>query len=131
MPPEIVEPVTMTEGAGATVRRLFPVPGRRELDPFLVFDEFFVPPGAGFPPHAHEGFEAITYLFAGAFRHEDNFGNKTTVGPGGRSDSRRGAASCTRRCLKGPRSHMVAAGERSRLVIIAGRPHRARTASDT
>jgi hypothetical protein len=81
--PAIVETRAMAEGAGARVKRLFPVRDRHHHDPFVLFDEFFVAPGAGFPPHPHRGFEAITYIFAGAFRHEDNLGNATTVGAGG------------------------------------------------
>jgi redox-sensitive bicupin YhaK (pirin superfamily) len=81
--PVIVDARPMAEGAGARIKRLFPVPQRHHHDPFVLFDEFFVAPGAGFPPHPHRGFEAITYVFAGAFRHEDNLGNATTVGAGG------------------------------------------------
>jgi quercetin 2,3-dioxygenase len=73
----------MNEGDGARVRRLFPVAGLRHHDPFVLFDNFSVGPNAGFPPHPHRGFEAITYLFDGAFRHEDNLGNRSTVTRGG------------------------------------------------
>lgn len=81
--PVVVDARAMAEGAGARIKRLFPVPQRHHHDPFVLFDEFVVAPGAGFPPHPHRGFEAITYVFAGAFRHEDNLGNATTVGAGG------------------------------------------------
>lgn len=81
--PAVVDAQAMSEGAGARVKRLFPVRHRHHHDPFVLFDEFFVAPGAGFPAHPHRGFEAITYIFAGAFRHEDNLGNATTVGAGG------------------------------------------------
>jgi len=73
----------MEEGDGARVRRLFPVAGCRNADPFVLFDEFRVTPPAGFPPHPHRGFEAITYMFDGSFRHEDNLGNRSTVSRGG------------------------------------------------
>lgn len=73
----------MEEGDGAEVRRLFPVAGLRNHDPFVLFDHFAVSPPAGFPPHPHRGFEAITYMFEGRFRHEDSLGNKSEVGPGG------------------------------------------------
>lgn len=79
----IVEAHEMVEGAGARIRRLFPVPSRHHHDPFVLLDEFFVAPGTGFPRHPHRGFEAITYIFEGAFRHEDNLGHATTVGAGG------------------------------------------------
>lgn len=75
--------VEMAEGAGARVRRLFPTSRCPCYDPFVLFDEFFVEPGAGFPEHPHRGFEAITYMLAGAFRHRDTLGNDEEVGAGG------------------------------------------------
>lgn len=71
------------EGAGAVVRRLFPVAGLRNLDPFVLWDHFSVQPGSGFPDHPHRGFEGITYLLAGSMQHADNLGNRTTVTTGG------------------------------------------------
>jgi len=71
------------EGDGVRVRRLMPVAGLRNFDPFVLFDHFRVSPGTGFPPHPHRGFEAITYLFGGQMRHEDNLGNRSTVAAGG------------------------------------------------
>jgi len=75
----IINSVEMEEGDGARVRRLFPVAGCRNIDPFVLFVEFFVTPPAGFPPHPHRGFEAITYMFSGSFQHEDNLGNSSIV----------------------------------------------------
>lgn len=80
---EKLRPQEMDEGAGARVRRLFPVAGRPYRDPFVLFDEFFVPPGGGFPDHPHRGFEAITYVLDGAMHHRDNLGNDGIVGEGG------------------------------------------------
>ena len=71
------------EGAGARVKRLFPTQHLSHYDPFVLLDEFFVDPSTGFPPHTHRGFEAITYMLEGSFRHEDNMGNDTEVFPGG------------------------------------------------
>jgi redox-sensitive bicupin YhaK (pirin superfamily) len=73
----------MAEGAGARVRRLFPSDQLHTYDPFVLLDEFFVDRTAGFPDHPHKGFEAITYMLEGAFRHRDNLGNNTEVGAGG------------------------------------------------
>jgi len=73
----------MEEGTGARVRRVFPVPGLRNLDPFVVLDEFRVQAPAGFPDHPHRGFEAVTYMLEGAFHHRDNLGNDSIVGAGG------------------------------------------------
>lgn len=83
MPTQRFRPEEMDEGAGARVRRLFPVAARHYVDPFVLFDEFFVAPQAGFPDHPHRGFEAITYLLEGNMHHRDNLGNDGVVGPGG------------------------------------------------
>lgn len=76
--------VRTREGDSAEVNRLFPLPGRlMNYDPFVLWDDFTVQPGAGFPTHPHRGFEAITYVFSGEMQHHDNLGNSSTVGPGG------------------------------------------------
>lgn len=72
-----------TEGAGARVKRLFRTSSMKHLDPFVMMDEFFVEPPAGFPTHSHRGFEAITYMLDGEFRHTDNLGNNSEVAAGG------------------------------------------------
>lgn len=76
----IHQAVEMSEGAGARVRRLFPVPrGLMNFDPFVLWDNFRIAAGAGFPMHSHRGFEAVSYLFQGAMTHEDSLGNRSTV----------------------------------------------------
>ena len=80
---KIFPATAMQEGAGASVRRLFPTQHVRHLDPFVVFDEFSVALPAGFPDHPHRGFEAVTYMLDGAFHHRDNLGNDSIVGAGG------------------------------------------------
>lgn len=81
---EIVEARLTSEGDGAEVRRLFPIPMlRMNFDPFVLWDHFFIQPGTGFPRHPHRGFEAITYLFDGAMEHKDNLGNCSVVTSGG------------------------------------------------
>jgi redox-sensitive bicupin YhaK (pirin superfamily) len=44
-----------------------------------------LPPGtdAGFPPHPHRGFQTLTYLIQGAFRHRDSTGGSGLLRPGG------------------------------------------------
>jgi quercetin 2,3-dioxygenase len=81
------------DGAGATVQRLFPTPELRNLDPFVLLDDFDVRRPAGFPDHPHRGFEAFTYMIEGAFHHRDSLGNDSIIGPGGtqRFTSGRGA----------------------------------------
>lgn len=80
---KILVAAEMKEGDGAKVKRLFPTGNYKHHDPFVLIDEFFVTPPAGFPPHPHRGFEAITYMIEGEFRHEDNLGNASTVSGGG------------------------------------------------
>jgi redox-sensitive bicupin YhaK (pirin superfamily) len=80
---EIRHAVEMKEGDGADVRRLMPLPGFMNYDPFVLWDHFDVSPGAGFPDHPHRGFEAITYVFEGSMNHKDNLGNESTVTRGG------------------------------------------------
>jgi len=78
----IQQAITVPEGAGVTVKRLMPVHGMRNFDPFVLWDHFDIKSG-GFPDHPHRGFEAITYLFAGGMRHKDNLGNEGTIHAGG------------------------------------------------
>lgn len=78
-----IEAVEMAEGAGATVQRVFPTADLRHVDPFVLLDEFTVTPPAAFPEHPHGGFEAVTYMLRGAFRHRDNLGNDQIVSVGG------------------------------------------------
>ncbi len=81
------------DGQGATLKRLFPGPELRHLDPFVLLDDFDVRQPAGFPDHPHRGFEAFTYMIEGAFHHSDSLGNDSVIGPGGtqRFTSGRGA----------------------------------------
>ena len=71
------------EGDGAEVNRLFPVSGFMNFDPFVLWDDFSIRPGAGFPDHPHRGFEGITYVIEGSINHADNLGNNATVYTGG------------------------------------------------
>jgi redox-sensitive bicupin YhaK (pirin superfamily) len=78
-----IKAVETAEGAGARVNRVFPNQYLRNYDPFVLLDEFFVDSYAGFPYHKHRGFEAVTYMLGGAFRHRDNIGNDKKVLAGG------------------------------------------------
>jgi len=75
--------VEQGEGEGARVRRSI---GRRELksiDPFLMLDEFRVTSTmAGFPDHPHRGFETVTYMLKGTFKHEDFCGHAGEIHAG-------------------------------------------------
>lgn len=70
------------EGEGAVVRRSIGRSELKNLDPFLMLDEFAVAPPAGFPDHPHRGFETVTYMLQGAFTHQDFAGHKGTIRTG-------------------------------------------------
>ncbi|CAA6659850.1 unnamed protein product [Spirodela intermedia] len=83
-PRQVVKKVlskSQSEGDGATVRRSIGRPELKNLDPFLLLDEFSVAAPAGFPDHPHRGFETVTYMLEGAFTHQDFAGHKGTIGP--------------------------------------------------
>lgn len=57
----------------------------REGDPFLNLDHFRMA-GPTFPPHAHAGFSAVTYMLPeseGAMRNRDSRGDHSIIPPGG------------------------------------------------
>ncbi|HEY1465476.1 MAG TPA: pirin family protein [Acidimicrobiales bacterium] len=67
------------EGEGFPVRRAFAGVDRRLLDPFVHMDqmgEVEYAPGEpkGTPWHPHRGFETVTYMIDGTFRHRDSIG---------------------------------------------------------
>jgi len=77
-----VQAQVVPEGDGLSVKRLMPVIGLHNFDPFVLCDHFDID-GGGFPPHPHRGFEAITWLFSGGMQHKDNLGNQGTIHAGG------------------------------------------------
>src|SRR5258708_6775042 len=67
------------EGEGFPVRRAFGGVSMADLDPFILMDqmgEVDYAPGEpkGTPWHPHRGFETVTYIIDGAFRHQDSTG---------------------------------------------------------
>ncbi|UCD37959.1 MAG: pirin family protein [Fidelibacterota bacterium] len=68
------------DGAGVNLTRVIGTRELLDLDPFLLLDEFKSEEAkdyiAGFPSHPHRGFETITYLLHGNFRHRDSRGNE-------------------------------------------------------
>ena len=67
------------EGEGFPVRRAFAGVDLRALDPFIHMDQMGeVDYGPGEPRgtawHPHRGFETVTYIIDGAFRHQDSNG---------------------------------------------------------
>lgn len=80
---EVISAPETAEGAGAMVKRALPYGRMTFVDPFVLLDEFFVRPPAAFPEHPHRGFEIVTYILDGSFRHADTLGNDSTVLAGG------------------------------------------------
>jgi redox-sensitive bicupin YhaK (pirin superfamily) len=75
------------EGGGFLVHRPFPTNTLSDFDPFLLFDEMGpmdVLPGEakGAPDHPHRGFETVTYMLSGSFRHKDSQGHQGKLNPG-------------------------------------------------
>ena len=67
------------EGEGFPVRRAFAGVDLKQLDPFVHMDqmgEVDYAPGEpkGTPWHPHRGFETVTYMIDGTFRHQDSNG---------------------------------------------------------
>ncbi|XP_036768819.2 pirin isoform X1 [Manis pentadactyla] len=72
-----------SEGVGARVRRSIGRPELKNLDPFLLFDEFKGGRPGGFPDHPHRGFETVSYLLeGGSMAHEDFCGHIGQMNPG-------------------------------------------------
>ncbi|XP_055294160.1 pirin isoform X3 [Moschus berezovskii] len=72
-----------SEGVGARVRRSIGRPELKNLDPFLLFDEFKGGRPGGFPDHPHRGFETVSYLLeGGSMAHEDFCGHTGQLNPG-------------------------------------------------
>ncbi len=83
---QIIRSVPVTDGAGVPLRRSIGIPQLDHLDPFLLMDEIkHEDPDVsllGFPDHPHRGFETVTYLIEGTFRHEDSKGHIGILTPG-------------------------------------------------
>jgi redox-sensitive bicupin YhaK (pirin superfamily) len=75
------------EGEGFPVRRAFAGVDLRDLDPFIHMDqmgEVDYAPGEpkGTSWHPHRGFETVTYLLDGTFRHQDSNGGGGLISNG-------------------------------------------------
>ncbi|MEE9166896.1 MAG: pirin family protein [Candidatus Neomarinimicrobiota bacterium] len=83
---QIVRGMPATDGSGVNLRRILGTEDMDYLDPFLLLDEFksdnpddYI---GGFPDHPHRGFETVTYLMHGKFKHRDSRGNEGVLTPG-------------------------------------------------
>ena len=76
----VIEGIQTSDGAGVKLKRIIGSPELDTLDPFLLLDEFKNDDpkayGSGFPSHPHRGFETVTYMLHGNFRHKDSVGHE-------------------------------------------------------
>src|SRR5579883_2739277 len=75
------------EGEGFPVRRAFAGVPLADLDPFVHMDQMgeveYAPGEAkGTPWHPHRGFETVTYIIDGTFRHQDSTGGGGMISDG-------------------------------------------------
>jgi redox-sensitive bicupin YhaK (pirin superfamily) len=83
---QLVPSTRVSDGAGVTIHRSIGTPALRQLDPFLMLDQFgsddpddYI---AGFPDHPHRGFITVTYMLDGHMQHQDSMGNRGDLRPG-------------------------------------------------
>ena len=83
---QVITAQPASDGDGVRIHRLAGSGLRTVLNPFLLLDEInsdaAVDYIGGFPMHPHRGFETVTYMLKGAFRHGDNQGNTGYLAPG-------------------------------------------------
>ncbi len=79
-------PQPTVEGAGVRLQRVFGFGQERQMDPFLLLDDFHSDHPedylAGFPWHPHRGIETVTVMLAGGLEHEDSLGHRGVVNGG-------------------------------------------------
>jgi len=82
----ILEPQSVSEGAGVRLKRSIGTRTLNYLDPFLLLDHFASNDPrdfeAGFPMHPHRGIETVTYILTGVVHHRDTLGNSGSIGAG-------------------------------------------------
>jgi len=57
-------------------------PDHVHFGPLRVLNQDRVQPGQGFPTHAHDNMEIVTYVLEGVLEHKDSMGNGSQIRPG-------------------------------------------------
>ena len=83
----VVDAPSGFEGEGFPVRRALSQLSLENIDPFIMMDqmgevEYEVGEAKGTPWHPHRGFETVTYLIDGVFKHQDSHGGGGIIGNG-------------------------------------------------
>ena len=83
----VVDAPSGFEGEGFPVRRALSQLSLENIDPFIMMDqmgevEYAVGEAKGTPWHPHRGFETVTYLIDGVFKHRDSNGGGGIIGNG-------------------------------------------------
>jgi len=83
----VVDAPSGYEGEGFPVKRALSQLSIQAVDPFIMMDqmgeiEYEVGEAKGTPWHPHRGFETVTYLIDGAFKHRDSNGGGGIIGNG-------------------------------------------------
>jgi len=75
------------DGDGVRIKRIAGPHLNTLLDPFLLIDEIRSEDSTdyvgGFPAHPHRGFQTLTYMISGGFKHRDSMGNEGIINSGG------------------------------------------------
>ena len=84
---KLVDAVPGFEGEGFPVNRAFANLSVRETDPFVMMDqmgavEYAAGEPKGTPWHPHRGFETVTYIIDGTFKHRDSHGGGGVISDG-------------------------------------------------
>ena len=83
----VVDAPSGFEGEGFPVKRALSQLSMQAIDPFIMMDqmgeiEYEVGEAKGTPWHPHRGFETVTYLIDGAFKHRDSNGGGGIISDG-------------------------------------------------